>query len=57
MWKVKETEQIGTKTFWQVYKPRQDKDAEIRGRYEYKEEAEKLADKLNKEDGYYERLQ
>ena len=57
MWKVRETEQIGTKTFWQVYRPRQDEDAEIRGRYEYKEEAEKLADKLNKEDGYYECLQ
>ena len=57
MWKVRETEQIGTKTFWQVYRPRQDKDAEIRGRYEYREEAEKLADKLNEEDGYYECLQ
>lgn len=56
MWKVRETEQIGTKTFWQVYRPRQDRDAEVRGRYEYREEAEKLADKLNKEDGYYERL-
>lgn len=56
MWKVRETEQIGTKTFWQVYRPRQDKDTEIRGRYAYKEEAEKLADKLNKEDGYYERI-
>lgn len=57
MWKVKETEQIGTKTFWQVYRPRQEQDAEVRGRYEYREEAEKLADKLNKEDGYYECLQ
>lgn len=56
MWKVRKTEQIGTKTFWQVYKPRQEQDAEIRGRYVYKEEAEKLADKLNKEDGYYERI-
>ena len=56
MWKVRETGQIGTKTFWQVYKPRQNKDAETRGHYEYNEEAEKLADKLNKEDGYYERI-
>ena len=55
MWKVRETEQIGTKTFWQVYKPGSEK-AENRGRYEYREEAEKLADKLNKEDGYYERI-
>ena len=56
MWKVRETGQIGTKTFWQVYRQGQNKDAETRGRYEYKEEAEKLADKLNKEDGYYERI-
>lgn len=56
MWKVRETRQIGTKTFWQVYKPKQNKDVETRGHYEYKEEAEKLADKLNKEDGYYERI-
>lgn len=49
MWKVRETEKIGVKTFWQVYKLMPTGDTVFRGRYEYKEEAQALADKLNKE--------
>lgn len=56
MWKVKETKRIGDRSFYQVYKELQNGEIVSRGQWEYKTEAEKLADNLNKEEGYYERI-
>ena len=57
MWKVRETERIGVKVFYSVYRVLPSGDTIFKGRYEYKDEAQKLADKLNEEAGYYERIQ
>ena len=56
MWKVRETPRIGVKTMYEVYRINSKGETVIRGRWIYKSEAEALADKLNKEDGYYERI-
>ena len=54
MWKVRETERIGVRTKWEVYRLKANGEKVTRGRWSYRSEAEHLADKLNKEDGYYE---
>jgi len=56
MWKVRETKQIGVKVFYEVYKKTSKTETIVRGRWEYKDEAQALADKLNKEEGYDERI-
>lgn len=56
MWKVKETKRIGDKVLYRVCKDLPTGEVVSRGRYEYKDEAEKIADNLNKEEGYYERI-
>lgn len=57
MWKVRETKPIGIKTFWELYRVLPSGDTITKGRYTYRAEAEELADRLNKEAGYYERIQ
>ena len=57
MWKVRETPRIGVKTLYEVYKTDPNGETMIRGRWMYRKEAEQLADKLNREEGYYERIQ
>lgn len=52
MWKVRETERIGAKVFYSVYRVLPSGDTIIKGRYEYEDEAQKIADKLNEEAGY-----
>ena len=56
MWKVRETKKIGVKVFYEVYKKTSKTETIVRGRWEYKDEAQTLADKLNKEEGYDERI-
>ena len=56
MWKVREAERIGVKTFWEVYKVFPDKTTVFRGKWKYKAEAEALAEKLNKEEAERERI-
>ena len=56
MWKVRESKQIGVKTFWEVYKTLQGGETIFRGKWKYETEAQALADKLNKEEGYDERI-
>lgn len=56
MWKVRETKRIGVKVFYEVYKTTPTTETIVRGRWEYKDEAQALADKLNKEEGYDERI-
>lgn len=56
MWKVRETKRIGVKVFYEVYKTTPNTETIVRGRWEYKDEAQALADKLNKEEGYDERI-
>ncbi len=56
MWKVKETKRIGDRSFYKVYKELPNGEMVSRGQWEYKTEAEKLADNLNKEEGYYEHI-
>lgn len=57
MWKVRKSKQIGVKTFWEVYKVFPDNTTVFRGKWKYKEEAQALADKLNEEEGYHERME
>lgn len=52
MWKVRESKPIGVKSFWEVYKTLPTGETIFRGRWTYEAEAKKLADKLNKEEGY-----
>ena len=54
MWKVRESKRIGVRTFWEVYKELPTGETIFRGKWKYRKEAEALADKLNKEQGYYE---
>lgn len=56
MWKVRETDRIGVRTFWEVYKVFPDNTTVFRGKWKYKEEAQKLADKLNREEADRERI-
>lgn len=49
MWKVRETKRIGVKTFWELYEIQPGGETIIKGKWKYKEEAQKIADKLNKE--------
>lgn len=49
MWKVRESKRIGTVTFWEVYKVFPDNTTVFRGKWKYREEAQNLADKLNRE--------
>lgn len=56
MWKVRETKKIGVKVFYEVYKKTSKTETIVRGRWDYKDEAQALADKLNKEEGYDERI-
>ena len=56
MWTVRETKRVGVKTFWEVYKTDTNGETIVRGRWKYQLEAQALADKLNKEEGYDERL-
>lgn len=56
MWKVRETKRIGVKVFYEVYKKTSNSETTVRGRWEYQDEAQALADKLNKEEGYDERI-
>lgn len=55
MWKVRETDRIGVKVFYEVYKELP-AGTVFKGRYTYEKEAQALADKLNREEGYYERV-
>ena len=57
MWKVRETPRIGVKTLYEVYRTDSKGETVVRGRWTYRAEAETLADKLNREEGYYERIQ
>ena len=50
MWKVRETKRIGVKVFYEVYKKISNSETVVRGRWEYQDEAQALADKLNKEE-------
>ena len=50
MWKVRESKQIGVRTFWEVYKVFPDNTTVFRGKWKYKAEAQALADKLNREE-------
>lgn len=52
MWKVRESKKIGVVTFWEVYKEMPNGETIFRGHWKYREEAQKLANKLNKEQGY-----
>lgn len=56
MWKVKETKRIGTRSFYKVCKELPNGEVVSRGQWKYKAEAEKVADNLNREEGYYERM-
>ena len=56
MWKVRESKQIGVKTFWEVYKTLPGGETIFRGKWKYEAEAQALADKLNKEEGCDERI-
>lgn len=57
MWKVRESKRIGVVTLWEVYKIFPNNTTIYRGRWKYKAEAQALADKLNREEGYHERIQ
>ncbi len=57
MWKVRETKPIGVKTFWELYKVLPTGDTILKGKWTYEAEAQALADKLNREEGYHERIQ
>lgn len=50
MWKVRESKRIGMVTLWEVYKVFPDNTTVFRGKWKYREEAQKLADKLNREE-------
>ena len=57
MWKVRKTKPIGVKVFYEIYKKTSsNSETIVRGRWDYKDEAQALADKLNKEEGYDERI-
>ena len=56
MWKVRETKKVGVKAFYEVYKTTTTGKTETRGQWDYHKEAQALADKLNKEEGYDERI-
>lgn len=56
MWKVKPTKRIGDRILYRVCKELPDGEVVSRGQWDYKAEAEKIADNLNKEEGYYERI-
>ena len=47
-WKIRETEPIGERTFYEVYKVLPSGDTIFRGNYERESEAQRLADNLNK---------
>lgn len=49
MWKVRESKKIGVITYWEVYKVMPGGETIFRGKWKYKKEAQKLADRLNKE--------
>ena len=57
MWKVRETKRIGVKVFYEVYKKTSKTETIVRGRWDYKDEAQALADKLNREEAERERIQ
>ena len=50
MWKVRESKRIGMVTFWETYKVLPTGETIFRGKWKYREEAQKLADKLNREE-------
>lgn len=54
MWKVRESKRIGVKTFYEVYKVFPNNTTVFRGKWKYPEEAQKLADKLNREEAEHE---
>ena len=56
MWKVRETKKVGVKAFYEVYKTTTTGKTETRGQWDYHKEAQALADKLNEEEGYDERI-
>lgn len=56
MWKVRESKKIGVMTFWEVYKTIPTGETIFRGRWKYRAEAQKLADKLNREEAERERI-
>ncbi len=56
MWKVRKTPRIGVKTMYEVYKSTSKGETVVRGRWMYQKEAEQLAEKLNREEGYNECL-
>ena len=56
MWKIRKTKPIGVKALYELYNVHESGKVEIRGRWEYPHEAQALADKLNKEEGYDERI-
>ena len=58
MWKVRESQPIGVKVFYEVFRELPTGGTVFRGRYERKEDAQQLADKLNGlEDTKLERIQ
>ena len=56
MWEIRKSKPIGVKTFWELYKTMPNGETIIRGKWKYEAEARALADKLNEEEGYHERL-
>ena len=57
MWKVRESKRIGIITLWEVYKTLPTGETIFRGKWRYPEEAQRLADKLNREEADRERIQ
>ena len=52
MWKVREAKKIGMIPFWEVYQTMPTGETIFRGKWKYRNEAQALADKLNKEGKY-----
>lgn len=55
MWKVRERN-IGEKIFFEVYKTTPKNETVPHSLWDYENEARKLADNMNKEEGYDERI-
>lgn len=56
MWKVRATKKIGAVTFWEVYKELPSGETIFRGRWTHFNEAQSLADRLNREEAEREQM-
>lgn len=57
MWKVRQAKKIGVVTFWEVYKELASGETIFRGRWTHFNEAQGLADRLNREEAERERME